>query len=175
MPWCKGWSATVNGEPVEVDKINGGLCAIRVPAGESQISFTYETPGLKYGIIASIAGIVLLAAYILYFKFIKRKNGRSYVHLYGQNQVEGIKAHRSYIGQLTDQIYNCPERGGKIITEQQEIDFPDVEEEFMDTEKYDFSKRKPKECTSHITEDDEAYRVMEELDKEKEEKENEEE
>ena len=175
VPWCKGWSATVNGEPVEVDKINGGLCAIRVPAGESQISFTYETPGLKYGIIASIAGIVLLAAYILYFKFIKRKNGRSYVHLYDQNQVEGIKAHRSYIGQLTDQIYNCPERGGKIIPEQQEIDFPYVEEEFMDTEKYDFSKRKPKERTSHITEDDEAYRVMEELDKEKEEMENEEE
>ena len=78
------------------------------------------------------------------------------------------------MAQLTDQIYNCPERGGKISSNQ-EIDFPDVEEEFMDTEKYDFSKRKPKERTSHITEDDEAYRVMEELDKEKQEKENEEE
>ena len=37
----------------------------------------------------------------------------------------------------------------------------------MDTERYDFSKRVPKKRTSHITEDDEAFRVMEELDREK--------
>ena len=171
MPWCKGWSATVNGEPVEVDKINGGLCAIRVPSGVGEISFTYETPGLKYGIIASLAGVVLLAVYMLYFCLIKRKNGRSYVHLYEQDQVEGIKAHKSYIGQLSEQIYNCHERGGRISSDNQVIEFPDINESFMDTEKYDFSKLKPKERDSHITEDDEAYRVMEELDKQKEDEE----
>lgn len=37
----------------------------------------------------------------------------------------------------------------------------------MDLEKHDFSKRKAKPRTSHITEDDEAYRVLEELDKKK--------
>lgn len=171
VPWCKGWSATVNGEPVEVDKINGGLCAIRVPSGVGEISFTYETPGLKYGIIASLAGVVLLAVYMLYFCLIKRKNGRSYVHLYEQDQVEGIKAHKSYIGQLSEQIYNCHERGGRISSDNQVIEFPDINESFMDTEKYDFSKLKPKERDSHITEDDEAYRVMEELDKQKEDEE----
>lgn len=168
VPWCKGWSATVNGEPVEVDKINGGFCAIRVPAGEGEISFTYETPGLKYGIIASIAGVAAFAVYILWFTVIKRKNGRSYVHLYDNDQVSEVKAHNSYIGQLSEQIYNCPERGGRVSSENQLIEFPDTEESFMDTEKYDFSKRKPKERNSHITEDDEAYRVMEELDKQKE-------
>lgn len=166
VPWCKGWSATVNGEPVEVDKINGGLCAVRVPSGVSEISFTYETPGLKYGIIATIAGCGALAIYMLWFIVIKRKNGRSYVHLYENDQVVGVKAHKSYIGQLSEQIYNSLERGGKIGG--QVIEFPDTEESFMDTEKYDFSKRKPKERHSHITEDDEAYRVMEELDKQKE-------
>lgn len=168
VPWCKGWSATVNGEPVEVDKINGGLCAVRVPSGVGEISFTYETPGLKYGIIASIVGIAAYAVYMLWFTVIKRKNGRSYVHLYESDQVAGVKAHKSYIGQLSEQIYNCPERGGKISSGEQEIEFPDTEESFMDTEKYDFSKRKPKERHSHITEDDEAYRVMKELDKQKE-------
>lgn len=172
VPWCKGWSATINGESVKIDKINGGFCAVRVPEGESEISFTYKTPGLKYGIIASGAGVVMLGIYILLIKIIKRKNGRSYIHLYDQEQVGEVKAHKSYIGQLSDQIYNCHERGGKI-TSDREIEFPNIEESFMDTNKYDFSKRKPKERNSHITEDDEAYRVMEELDNQK--KENEEE
>ena len=37
----------------------------------------------------------------------------------------------------------------------------------MDRKKYDFSKRKPKKRTSHITEDDEAYRVLKELEEQK--------
>lgn len=168
VPWCKGWSATVNGEPVEIDKINGGLCGIRVPEGICEISFTYETPGLKYGVIASIVGILLLAAYFVFFVIYKRERGFSYVHLYDQNQVEGVKAHKSYIGQLTRQIYDCPERGSVKVDEKNEvIRFPEIDESFMDKERYDFSKRVPKERNSHITEDDEAYRVMEELDKDK--------
>lgn len=168
VPWCKGWSATVNGSSVEVDKINGGLCAIRVPAGGCDISFTYETPGLKYGVIASIAGVALLGVYMAIFVIFRREKARSYVHLYEQDQVDGVKAHKSYINQLTRQISECseyddiPPRGGDRT-----ISFPEKEESFMDTERYDFSKRAPKERNSHITEDDEAYRVMEELDKDK--------
>lgn len=127
VPWCKGWSAAVNGEPVEVDKINGGLCAIRVPAGVGEISFTYETPGLKYGIIASGAGIVLLGVYMLCIKLRRRGNGRSYAHLYELDQVAEVKAHKSYIGQINDQIYNSPERSGKAIG--QEIEFPEENNE----------------------------------------------
>lgn len=171
VPWCKGWSATVNGEPVTVDKINGGFCAIVVPKGVGEISFTYETPGLKYGIMATGAGAVLLGLYMLIFVVIRHKNGRSYVHLYENDQVEGVKAHRSYIGQLTDQIFNCHERAGKINSDSQIIEFPDTNESFMDTERYDFSKQTPKERDSYITEDDEAYRVMEELDRQKEDEE----
>lgn len=168
VPWSEGWSATVNGESVEVEKINGGLCAIRVPGGVGEISFTYETPGLRYGFLASGAGAGLFALYMLLIAIIKRKNGRSYVHLYENDQVEGVKAHRSYIGQLTEQIYNCHERAGKINSESQILEFPNSRESFMDTEKYDFNKLKPKERDSHITEDDEAYRVMEELDRQRE-------
>lgn len=165
VPWCKGWSATVNGEPVEVDQINGGFCGIRVPAGEAEIAFTYETPGLRYGMIATIAGAVLYAVYMLYFILFRRKNGRSYVHLYETEGITDVKAHKSYIDQLADRIFNCHERGGKIKSDEQIIEFPNADESFMDKEKYDFSKRKPKERNSHITEDDEAYRVMEELDR----------
>ncbi len=161
VPWCKGWSATVNGSPVEVDKINGGLCGIRVPEGVCEISFEYETPGLKYGIIATVTGIVLLGLYVVVFVVWKRERGFSYVHLYELDLVDGVKAHKSYINRLSGQIYNSPELTERFAGG---IEFPEKEESFMDTERYDFSKRKPKERNSHITEDDEAYRVMEELD-----------
>jgi len=163
VPWCKGWSATVNGNPVEVDKINGGFCGIRVPEGISEISFEYETPGMKYGIIATIAGVLLLGAYFAVFVILRRERGSSYVHLYDQDQVSGVKAHTSYINRLSGQIYNSPEHTGRSDGA---IKFPEKSESFMDTNRYDFGKIPPKERNSHITEDDEAYRVMEELDKE---------
>ncbi len=130
VPWCKGWSATVNGKPAEVDKINGGMCAVRVPAGTASISFTYETPGLKYGLIATAGGAVMLGIYMLSVtlraRHGKRKNGRSYVHLYELDQVAEVKAHRSYIGQLNDQIFNSRELGGYASSG--EIELPDMED-----------------------------------------------
>ena len=124
VPWCKGWSATVNGDPVEVDKVNGGLCAIRVPEGTSDISFEYETPGLKYGVYATIAGVVLLGLYVLVFVVIRRERGFSYVHLYEIDQVDGVKAHKSYINRVSGQIYNSYEFGRL----QSKIKFPEKNE-----------------------------------------------
>ena len=40
----------------------------------------------------------------------------------------------------------------------------------MDTGRYDFSKLKPKNRTSHITEEDEAFNVLKELDEKKDDK-----
>lgn len=168
VPYDSGWSATVGGESVEIEKVNGGFMAIRVPAGVSEISFVYHTPGGKLGVVCTIVGGILIAAYILYFALIKRRRVNSYVHMYDQDQVSSVKAHDSYIGQLTRQIYECPEKGTvKLPEDEAPLTWPDVEEGFMDLEKHDFSKRKAKPRTSHITEDDEAYRVLEELDKKK--------
>lgn len=133
VPWCKGWSATVNGKSVEVDKVNGGLCAIRVPQGRGEISFTYETPGLKYGLIATAAGIVLLAAYMLYFKFIKRRNGYSYVHLYDQNQFEGVKAHKSYVEHMSGIILDSSEQGGYVSSDIGGIELEAIKNELSET------------------------------------------
>ena len=148
----------MNGTPAEIDKINGGLCGIRVPEGICEISFEYETPGLKYGVIATIIGILLLAAYFVFFVIIRRERGFSYVHLYDQDQVDGVKAHKSYIGTLTRQIYDCPERDEK--SDDVVIKFPEREESFMNTERCDFNSIRPGE----ISKDGEADRVMKELD-----------
>ena len=98
---------------------------------------------------------------------ILRRRPRRYVHLYVQDQVEGVKAHSSYINQLSKQIFDSPEKGALKLDSEEELSWPDVEESFMDREIYDFRSRKPKPRTSHITEDDEAYNVLKELDEQK--------
>ncbi len=104
VPYCKGWSAQINGQPAEVDKINGGLCGIRVPEGLCEITFTYRTPGLTIGIICTVAGILLFAIYMVIVKLTKRQKVLTYAHLYDQNQLDGVKAHKSYIDAVTKQF-----------------------------------------------------------------------
>ncbi|MCH5206658.1 MAG: YfhO family protein [Oscillospiraceae bacterium] len=130
VPYCKGWSATVNEEPVEVEKINGGLCAIRVPAGLAEISFTYETPGLRLGVILSVAGLILFAVYLVVVVVILRQKARPFVHLYDGDQSGEVKAHGSYIRQLTEREY-----GLKIefdLSEDEEEEFPENTENSED-------------------------------------------
>ena len=66
MPYEDGWSATVNGQEAVIEKVNVGFMAVRVPAGQtSEIRFQYETPGLKIGIVISIAALLLFIGYLL--------------------------------------------------------------------------------------------------------------
>jgi hypothetical protein len=74
VPWEEGWTATVNGAPVHIEKANIGFMAVRVPAGPADIRFDYMTPGLFEGmIITSIAGIALL----VYILVTRPKRGRA--------------------------------------------------------------------------------------------------
>ena len=64
VPWEEGWSAEVNGEPVAIEKADIGFMAVPVAAGDSEITFTYHTPGLKAGALLSLSGLVLFAGYL---------------------------------------------------------------------------------------------------------------
>lgn len=64
VPWDAGWSATVNGEAVDIEKVDIGFMAVPVESGDSEIVFTYETPGLKTGALLSLGGLVLLIGYL---------------------------------------------------------------------------------------------------------------
>lgn len=173
VPFDKGWSGSVSvqgevGEPLELEKVNGGFIGVKVPAGVCELKFTYNTPGGSMGVICTIAGILLFGGYVILCYVILKRRPRRYVHLYPVNQLAGVKAHSSYIGQLSKQIFESPEKGMvQSRVGEEELTFPDVEESFMDRERYDFKNRKPKPRTSHITEDDEAYNVMKELDEQK--------
>ena len=64
VPWEGGWSATVNGEDAEILKVNVGFMAVKVPAGEADIRFTYNTPGFSAGIAATCVGFAALGGYV---------------------------------------------------------------------------------------------------------------
>ncbi len=65
VPYDKGWSATVNGERVEIERVNVGFMAVLVGKGESEIVFTYETSGLNTGIMITLVTAVIAFVYIL--------------------------------------------------------------------------------------------------------------
>ncbi|MCI8360370.1 MAG: YfhO family protein [Clostridiales bacterium] len=70
----KGWTATVDGQPAEVEQVNVGFMAVRVPAGSHTVRFTYMTPGLPLGLIITAVCLLLLLAYLLVVWQLKRKN-----------------------------------------------------------------------------------------------------
>ena len=90
VPYDEGWSAEIDGVSAEYDKVNGGFIALRVPAGEHNIDFTYTTPGLKAGIIITITGVALLAAWIVLWYVILKKGVQ-------RRSGDVVSAHAAYI------------------------------------------------------------------------------
>ena len=64
MPWEGGWSATVNGQPAQIVKVNVGFMAVEVPAGTAEIRFDYRTPGFTAGAAVTAVGFAGLGVYV---------------------------------------------------------------------------------------------------------------
>ena len=84
MPYSEGFSASVNGKNADVEKVNYGFMAVKVPKGKSEIVFTYRTPGFKTGTAISICAA---AAFVIYMTLIilfrvrkKKKNAEQQIH-----------------------------------------------------------------------------------------------
>jgi hypothetical protein len=60
--WSPGWHAEVDGEPVPIVRTNYLVRGVAVPSGAHSLRFTYRTPGLVAGALATAAcGVALLA------------------------------------------------------------------------------------------------------------------
>ncbi len=66
IPNDNGWIAKVNGEETEILTVNGGLMGIIVPQGESEIEFSFVTPGLRLGLIISSVVFTGLIVYLIF-------------------------------------------------------------------------------------------------------------
>ena len=63
QPYEDGWTATVNGKPVEVQAAYDGLMGIPVQTGDNAIELRYLTPGLVPGAVVGIASVTLFAVW----------------------------------------------------------------------------------------------------------------
>lgn len=59
IPYDDGWTARVNGEEVEIKQAANALMAVPVTEGANEIELKYHVPGVKTGILLTIAGVLL--------------------------------------------------------------------------------------------------------------------
>lgn len=64
IPYDKGFTAKINGNPVEIEKVNNGFMAIKLKKGSNYIEFNYMTPGLKIGSLISLVSLLIVIIYI---------------------------------------------------------------------------------------------------------------
>lgn len=60
IPYSRGWSAKVDGQPMQILRGNIMFMALPLVSGHHEIEFTYCTPGLKIGIWITIISIIIL-------------------------------------------------------------------------------------------------------------------
>lgn len=72
IPYSEGWSATVNGEKVEVQKGNIGFMTIPITEGENHVVLKYRTPWLLPGILISVVTFITYITVVIVLR-VKRK------------------------------------------------------------------------------------------------------
>ena len=75
VPYHEGWKAYVNGEEVDVEKVNVGFMAVECGAGHSEIRFEFETPMLGLGKYCTLFCGLAFAVYLLFFAYDVDRNG----------------------------------------------------------------------------------------------------
>ncbi len=103
VPYSEGWTAEVNGKPVDVEMVSYGFMAVKADAGDNIITFSYSTPGLTVGIFLTILGAGGLIAYLAFFRFRRRKQELSaHVHYYDYTSSDKLSSADEYCRRLTD-------------------------------------------------------------------------
>lgn len=72
VPYDKGWTATVNGKAVNVEKVNAGFMAIAVDEGVSWIRFDYQNPGLALGVSVTLGAAIIFIIYMIVSSYYKK-------------------------------------------------------------------------------------------------------
>ena len=84
VPFDEGWSAIVNGKPVDIEKVNSGFMAVLVDEGESQIRFDYRNKGIDLGIKITLISAVVFVLYIIISAIYLKKHPADTVYPEGE-------------------------------------------------------------------------------------------
>ena len=80
VPYEKdGWTATVDGQPADIETVNVGFMAVRVPAGAHTVRFDYMTPGLRYGCLIAAGSLLLFILYLIVVSACKRRRPERWI------------------------------------------------------------------------------------------------
>jgi len=60
----KGWSASVDGQPAAVFRADAAFRGVRLPPGSHRVVFSYRPPGLREGLLLSLAGALTLVLFV---------------------------------------------------------------------------------------------------------------
>jgi len=74
IPYDQGFTATVDGEKIPVEKVNMGMIGFPIKKGNHHIKIEYKAPGKKIGLILSTMGILLTLGAIVYEERRGKKN-----------------------------------------------------------------------------------------------------
>lgn len=81
VPYSDGFTATVNGKATDVEKVDYGFMAVKIPKGEKcDIVFTYETPGFSTGVkisLCAFGAFLIYCAVIVTVKTVKKRKNKN--------------------------------------------------------------------------------------------------
>ncbi|MDE5582839.1 MAG: YfhO family protein [Ruminococcus sp.] len=106
VPYSSGWTAEVNGEPTEIEKVSYGFMAVKADSGYNDIIFRYHTPYLNIGLAVSVSGLAVLAVYMIVCRKVRNKDNRCEIsHSYGYDSCHVINAEEEYKRKLTEKNF----------------------------------------------------------------------
>ena len=66
-----GWTATVDGQPAEIERADIMFRAVKVPAGQHRVELRYQPQSFSLGLLISIGTVVVLVGVWL---IVRRRN-----------------------------------------------------------------------------------------------------
>lgn len=84
IPYCDGWTATVDGKEVQLLQANTMFSALALEPGEHTIHLTYRTPHLKAGLAVSVLGFAAFGATLLCTEVKREKREKHSFQFYGE-------------------------------------------------------------------------------------------
>lgn len=80
VPYSAGWSATLDGQPVDILRANTGFMAVPMDGSAHELVMSYCTPGLKIGLGCTAVGVVGVIVLVVFRRQRAKRQGRKEQH-----------------------------------------------------------------------------------------------